>query len=395
MFEHKLADLRDRRARFRGLLYDALQERAAVIQSHLAHHEVHYRARAKLDYWIDRSGLDGWLLGFFVASLLVVVCYIVFLTFPSVPAPQFRALLTPLAAYEFDYRITILTSLFVVVGLSFWMSLYKRFQWSSLGLNLLLVGWSVEFGLLMHVFFDWAFVTGFRQVPLSARLTSLALYSAATVVCAHAVLLGRLNATQAMVMSTAQCICFAVITGFQRYFNVIEPGGAVSVWIFGGVFGLTASVVYALDGEHHKPDKVGHSRQQNKHYNEEFKGEERKRERTKEAFFSLSVFFVSQQTAVILVATPIVRPTLPGLGRRCCGSCGPPLTRRLRPFPPSSESWPTPFPPSSFPPSRKRMCACVCLFLMFSLLVAPSVCRIGSLGVTLFGPFSTPRLREA
>jgi hypothetical protein len=292
VFEHKLAEIRDRRARFRGLLYDAIQDRAAVIESHLANHELHFRHRAKLDYWTDRSGLDRWLFGFFVASLLVVVCYIVFLTFPSVPAPQFRALLTPVTAFEFDYRITILTSLFVVVGLSFWMSAYKRFQWSSLGLNLLTIGWSVEFGLLMHVFFDWAFVTGFRQVwerkknrsifltmffplvqvPFSARFASLALYSAATVLCAHAVLLGRVNAMQLLVMSSVQCICFAVITGFQRYFSVVDPGGAVSVWIFGGMFGLTASVVYALDGEHHKPGKRAHQRQQGKRYNEEFKG---------------------------------------------------------------------------------------------------------------------------
>ncbi len=272
VFEHKLADIRDRRARFRGLLYDAIQDRAAVIKSHLASHDVHFRAKAKLDYWTDRSGLDGWLLGFFIVSLLVVVCYIVFLTFPSVPAPQFRALLTPLSAFEFDYRIMILTSLFVVVGLSFWMSSFKRFQWSGLGLNLVLIGWSVEFGLLMHVFFDWAFVTGFRQVPLSARFASLALYSAATVICAHGVLLGRVNTNQALLMSTVQCICFAVITGFQRYFNVNDTGGAVSVWIFGGVFGLTASFVYALDGEHHKPNKRGHQRQQGKRYNEELKG---------------------------------------------------------------------------------------------------------------------------
>ncbi len=232
---------------------------------------MHYRARAKLDYWRDRSGLDRWLLGFFVASLLVVVCYIVFLTFPSVPAPQFRAVLTPATAYEFDYRITVLTSLFVVVGLSFWMASYKRFQWSALGLNLVLVGWSVEFGLLMHVFFEWAFITGFVQVPLTARLASLALYSAATVLCAHAVLLGRLNATQSLVMATAQCICFAVICAFQRFFAVLDTGGAVSVWIFGGVFGLAASLVYALDGEHHKPEKPGHARAQGKRYNEELK----------------------------------------------------------------------------------------------------------------------------
>jgi hypothetical protein len=220
VFEHKLADIRDRRARFRGLLYDTLEERNAVIKSHLAHHDIHYRARAKLDYWIDRSGLDWWLTGFFILSLLVVVCYIVFLTFPAVSAPQFRALLQPSSAFEFDYRITILTSLFVVVGLSFWMSSFKRFQWSSLGLNLLVIGWSVEWGLLMHVFFEWAFISGFRQIPLTARLASLSLYSAATVVCAHAVLLGRINATQALVMATAQCLCFAVITGFQRYFLV-------------------------------------------------------------------------------------------------------------------------------------------------------------------------------
>ncbi len=271
LFEHKLAEIRDRRARFRGLLYDAIQERGAIVKSHLAQHGVNYRAQSKLDYWRDRSGLDRWLMGFFVASLLVVVCYIVFLTFPSVPAPQFRAVLTPPTAFEFDYRVMILTSLFVVVGMSFWMASYKRFQWSALGLNLVLIGWSIEFGLLMHVFFEWAFISGFKQVPLTARLTSLAIYSAATVLCAHAVLLGRVNATQSLVMATAQCICFAVICGFQRFFGVLDTGGGVAVWIFGGVFGLTASVVYALDGEHHKPGKKRHTRQQGKRYNEELK----------------------------------------------------------------------------------------------------------------------------
>ena len=271
-YERRLASIRDRRSRFRGLLYDAIQERGSVVQAHLQRHGIGFRAREKLDYFRDRSGLDAWLIGFFLASLVIVVCYVVFLTFPTASGPTFRIVLpVGAAAYEFDYRLTVLTSLFVVVGMSFWMTSYKRFQWSALALNLVLVGWSIEFGLLMHVFFEWAFITGFRQVPLTAQLATLSLNSAATVLVSHAVLLGRINVTQGLVMATLQCICFAIIIGFQRFFLVVDNGGGVAVWTFGALFGLVASVVYALDGEHHKPDKPNHQRQTGKRYNEELK----------------------------------------------------------------------------------------------------------------------------
>jgi hypothetical protein len=271
-YERRLSELRDRRARFRGLLYDAIQERGAIIQAHLQRHDINFRAKEKLDYWRDRSGLDGWLIGFFVASLIIVVCFVVFLTFPSVAAPTFRVIFPAGApTYEFDYRITVLSALFVVVGLPFWMAVYKRFQWSALSLNLVLIGWSIEFGLLMHVFFDWAFITGFQQVPLTAKLTTLALYTATSVLISHAVLLGRINFTQGLVMASLQCLCFAIISGFQRFYQVVDNGGAVSVFIFGGLFGLAASFVYGFDGEHHKPGKKNHPRQVGKHYNEELK----------------------------------------------------------------------------------------------------------------------------
>ncbi len=66
-------------------------------------------------------------------------------------------------------------------------------------------------------------------------------------------------------------IAFAIIVGFQSLYSVVDNGGAVSVFIFGGVFGLTVSLVYAVAGGHHKPNKPGHVRQNGKAYNEELK----------------------------------------------------------------------------------------------------------------------------
>lgn len=270
-FEARLAALRDRRAHWRGMEFDALEERANIIRSHLQLHGVHYRAHQKLNFWRDKSGLDLWMVGFFALTVLVNVGYIVFLTFPFKPAPLVRVLPDATRPIEFSYRITVLVSLFVVVGLSFWMASYKRFQWAALSINLLLVGWSVEWGLLMHVFFEWAFVTGFLQIEVTPRLITLTLYTATAVLVSHAVLLGRVDARQAMVMATLECVPFAVITGFQRFYLVVDNGGAVSVFTYGAVFGLVASWVYALLGGHHKPRKPGHGRQPGKKYNEELK----------------------------------------------------------------------------------------------------------------------------
>jgi hypothetical protein len=288
-FEARLSALRDRRAEWRGKLYDATLERENIIRSHLQLHGMNYRAQDKLGFWRDKSGLDGWMIGFFVLMLLVNVGYIVFITFPSLPAPTLRALLPASSPIEFDYRIMINVSLFVVVGMSFWMAAPKRFQWSALSVNLLLVGWAVVWGLLMIVFFQWAFITGFKQVPFfvvffctsihflhfqipfTAQLGSLSLYAAAAVLVSHAVLLGRIDARQGMVMATLECIAFAVLVNFQQYYRVNDTGGAVSVFIYGGIVGLSASFIYAITGNHHQPDKPGHQRNQNKTYNEELK----------------------------------------------------------------------------------------------------------------------------
>ncbi len=75
----------------------------------------------------------------------------------------------------------------------------------ALSLNVLFIGWAVEWGLLMHVFFQWAFVTGFKQIPFTAKLATLSFYSAAAVLVSHAVLLGRIDARQGIVLATFEC----------------------------------------------------------------------------------------------------------------------------------------------------------------------------------------------
>lgn len=267
--DRKIAEIRDRRATLRALEYDAIQERARLIDAHTQRNSINWRAHSQADYVADRNGLDWWMAGFMILSVLVVVGYIVFLTFPTYAQPSTRAVLDPSSPFEFGFRLTSLVAFFVVVGMSWWMASLKRFAWGSLSLNLLLLSWAIVFGLLMIVFFRWAFITGFQQIPLTPQLGTLAIYAAAAVLCSHAVLLGRINAQQGMVMATLEVILFAILTSFQAHYKVVDNGGGVSVWIYGGCFGLVASVVYAFC--HHKPGKAGHARQPNKRYNVELR----------------------------------------------------------------------------------------------------------------------------
>ena len=81
------------------------------------------------------------------------------------------------------------------------------------------------------------FIDFFNSFPTATQ----ALYAAAAVLVSHAVVLGRVEARQVMVMATLECIPFAVILWFQEYYSVVDNGGGVAVFIYGGVFGLAAS----------------------------------------------------------------------------------------------------------------------------------------------------------
>ncbi|XP_023695180.1 ammonium transporter Rh type A [Paramormyrops kingsleyae] len=145
----------------------------------------------------------------------------------------------------------------IFIGFGFLMTFLKRYSFSSVGFNLLLAGFGLQWGLLMQGI--W------HGVPIKVNISRMinADFSTATVLISFGAVLGKTSPVQLLIMTILEITTFAI----NEYvvvdiFEARDVGASMTIHAFGAYFGLSAArMLYrpGLRNGHEKEGSVYHS----------------------------------------------------------------------------------------------------------------------------------------
>jgi len=143
----------------------------------------------------------------------------------------------------FSYLIHI--GLMVTFGFGYLLVWIKRYGFSGVALNFLVVAFSCQWGILNDILFSNISsnaTSAWDKGNISIRTLITSFYAAATVSVSFGGLSGKLNAAETLMLAFLEVFFFHV----NRYvvqlrLAVSDPGGSMTIHIFGAYFGLAAS----------------------------------------------------------------------------------------------------------------------------------------------------------
>lgn len=245
--------LRRRRKEFRKMLKDALDERQKYLDSQIQQNEEQELIRQKLtklkaDFKEQKESgqktvfdiLAALILLFQLGMMLVYQVTIVYTKNPSRPQDQTGG---PLRADDF-YSYLIHISLLTTFGFGFLLSFIRKFSYSSVGYNLLLVALVSQFAILTNLLFSNISVRSNQWETLDLSIPDIirALYAAAAVSVSYGAICGKLRFSELIIFGLVETFFYSL-----NYYlcilksRAVDPGGAMTIHAFGAYFGLAAS----------------------------------------------------------------------------------------------------------------------------------------------------------
>jgi len=203
-------------------------------------------------------------------EIIVIILYAVFVTYDdgkghgdkhddskngTKPEPAVHE--DPLKLYPMFQDVHVM----IFIGFGFLMTFLKRYGFSSVGLNLLLAAFGLQWGLLMAGVWHLDHDTGKIKVGIYKMIN--ADFSTATVLISFGAVLGKTSPLQLLIMTlleiTIFCINEHIVTGLLEANDV---GASMTIHAYGAYFGLAvARVLYrpGLRNGHENDGSVYHS----------------------------------------------------------------------------------------------------------------------------------------
>ncbi|XP_073348953.1 ammonium transporter Rh type A [Pagrus major] len=147
----------------------------------------------------------------------------------------------------------------IFIGFGFLMTFLKRYGFSSVGVNLLLAAFGLQWGLLMQGF--WHMDNGKIKMDIEKMIN--ADFSTATVLISFGAVLGKTSPVQLLIMTILEITIFSI--NEHLVVNVLEAndvGASMIIHAYGAYFGLAvARVLYrpGLRNGHENDGSVYHS----------------------------------------------------------------------------------------------------------------------------------------
>ncbi|XP_075893621.1 ammonium transporter Rh type A [Nelusetta ayraudi] len=161
----------------------------------------------------------------------------------------------PLALYPMFQDVHVM----IFIGFGFLMTFLKRYGFSSVGVNLLLAAFGLQWGLLMQGL--WHLQDGKIKINIFKIIN--ADFSTATVLISFGAVLGKTSPVQLLIMTVLEITIFSINEHLVA--NVLEAndvGASMIIHAYGAYFGLAvARVLYrpGLRNGHEKEGSVYHS----------------------------------------------------------------------------------------------------------------------------------------
>ncbi|XP_029451967.1 ammonium transporter Rh type A [Rhinatrema bivittatum] len=146
----------------------------------------------------------------------------------------------------------------IFVGFGFLMTFLKRYGFSSVGLNMLIAAFGLQWGTLMQGL--WHLHDGKIEIDIFKMIN--ADFSTATVLISFGAVLGKTSPVQMLIMAIIEITVFACNEHLVAFLGATDVGASMIIHAFGAYFGLAASrVLYrpALKNGHENEGSVYHS----------------------------------------------------------------------------------------------------------------------------------------
>jgi ammonium transporter Rh len=171
---------------------------------------------------------------------------------------------SPEGAQQLNVRYAMYqdTHVMMLVGFGFLYTLLRRHAWTGVGINYLVTVVVLQLAVLCLGLWTAVRTGDWARIPLNIDSLINADYVAATCLISFGAVIGRVSATQMLVMAVVETLGAAGNVAVAAHLGVTDPGGSMLIHCFGASFGL--AMAYTLgDPAARTPggeDKLGTSR---------------------------------------------------------------------------------------------------------------------------------------
>ncbi|XP_050750888.1 ammonium transporter Rh type A [Gymnogyps californianus] len=180
-------------------------------------------------------------------EVLVIVLFGIFVEYDNSDASQ---ILYPLFQ---DVHVMIF------VGFGFLMTFLKKYGFSSVGINMLIAAFGLQWGTLMQGF--WHMKGGKIHVDIKSMIN--ADFSTATALISFGALLGKTSPVQMLILTILEITIFACNEHLvTEIFQATDVGASMTIHAFGAYFGLAVTLVLyrpGLKNKHENEESTYHS----------------------------------------------------------------------------------------------------------------------------------------
>ncbi|EDV19599.1 uncharacterized protein TRIADDRAFT_33274 [Trichoplax adhaerens] len=171
-------------------------------------------------------------------ELVAIILFAVFVRFDKVALPGSLAVSIPGVTYAMFQDIHVM----IFIGFGFLMTFLKKYSFSSVGFNLLLASFVIQWSTLMlgfcHHWSNFSIITIKTEDLIGSDIC------AAAVLISFGAVLGKTSPLQLMVMALLEVIFYAVNeTICFQYLKISDMGGSIVIHAFGAYFGLAVALV--------------------------------------------------------------------------------------------------------------------------------------------------------
>ncbi|KAM6272262.1 ammonium transporter Rh type A isoform 2-T2 [Spheniscus humboldti] len=160
-----------------------------------------------------------------------------------------------LSLYPFFQDVHVM----IFVGFGFLMTFLKKYGFSSVGINMLIAAFGLQWGTLMQGF--WHMERGKIHVDIKSMIN--ADFSTATALISFGAVLGKTSPVQMMILTILEITIFACNEHLvTKTLQATDVGGSMTIHAFGAYFGLAVTLVLyrpGLKNKHENEESTYHS----------------------------------------------------------------------------------------------------------------------------------------
>ncbi|NXB69047.1 RHAG protein, partial [Struthidea cinerea] len=180
-------------------------------------------------------------------EVIIIVLYGIFVDYDTTPPS------TELYPYFQDVHVMIF------VGFGFLMTFLKKYGFSSVGFNMLIAAFGLQWGILMQGF--WHMNEGKISVNIESMIN--ADFSTATALISFGALLGKTSPIQMLILTLLEITIFACNEHLViDVLKATDVGASMTIHAFGAYFGLAAAFILyrpGLTNKHENDESTYHS----------------------------------------------------------------------------------------------------------------------------------------